>query len=297
MMESSRREFLCQVSSAAAAAITTRVVTGAEKPHRSLSGVIGFTTGSLSYQREKKILTALTLPKFVRDELGMKLIDFNTRWLTSSDEKYVREVRGVAEEAGCFYTNLKVNHKFGDLYAKDASDRRKAMTSARQLILAARWLGARWIRFPVPRPVAETRTATLSAHRELASIAKDHGVQLLVENNGWMRSEPDSVASLVKIIGSNAAPGPDTGNWNDNVRYEGIARSFPRAATCDFKVFDLTKDGQHQKYDIKRCFDVAWKAGFRGPWALEHWNENLGEFAREMRFLRDQLSKWIAEVE
>lgn len=297
MTKTSRREFLCRATSAAAVAITAQPGSGAEKPKRSLSGMIGFTTGSLSYQREKKILTALTLPKFVRDELGMKLIDFNTRWLTSFDEQYVREVRGVAEGAGCFFSNLKVNHKFGDLYAKDGSDRRKAMANGRQQILAARILGARWIRFPVPRPVAKTRTETLSAHRELASIAKDHGVQVLVENNGWMRSEPDSVARLVKMIGSNVAPGPDTGNWNDDVRYEGIARSFLRAATCDFKVFDLTKDGQHQEYDIKRCFDVAWKTGFRGPWALEHWNENLSEFAREMRFLRDQLGEWIAAAE
>ncbi len=161
MTETSRREFLCQATSGAVAAIATaqgHCATAADKPKRSLKGVIGFTTGSLTFQRENKILTALTLPKFVRDELGMKLIDFNTRWLESFDEKYVRRVRETAEDAGCYFSNLKVNHKFGDLYAKNGRDRQEAMTSARKLISVARLLGARWIRFPIPQPVADTRT-------------------------------------------------------------------------------------------------------------------------------------------
>ena len=104
---------------------------------------------------------------------------------------------------------------------------------------------------------------------------------------------PESVAELVRIIGKNVAPGPDTGNWNDDVRYEGIAKSFPGAVTCDFKVFDLDSNREHKKYDIRRCFDVAWKTGFRGPWAIEHWNEDTQMFAKETRYLRDLLNKWI----
>ncbi len=175
------------------------------------------------------------LPKFVRDELGMQLIDLNTNWLESYEDSYVRRVRESAEDADCFFTNLKVNHKFGDLYADDANERQKAMAHARQLVTAARLLGAQWMRFSIPKPVPGSRTATLSAHRELASVAESQGVQLLVENNGWMRSEPGSVAELVRIIGKNIAPGPDTGNWNDDVRYEGIAKSFTDAVHATSK--------------------------------------------------------------
>lgn len=296
MTDNSRREFLRHMTSAGVAAMAAASavpVTADDKARRSLAGVIGFTTGSLSWQRRNQILTALTLPKFVRDDLDLKLIDFNTNWLESFDEDYVGRVRAAADDAGCYFSNLKVNHKFGDLYAEDADERKRAMKNAKHLVSVSHLLGARWIRFPIPKPIPDSRTATLTAHRELASLAKSQNIQLLVENNGWMRSEPDSVGQLVRIIGNNVAPGPDTGNWNDDVRYEGIAKSFPDAATCDFKVFDLDSNGQHKKYDIRRCFDVAWKTGFRGPWAIEHWNEDLRAFARETKFLRDLLSKWM----
>jgi hypothetical protein len=294
MTQSTRREFLKSTITATAATATCGVHSSAADERRpSLAGEIGFTTGSLAYQRRNKLLKMSSLPKFVRDDLGMQLIDLNTNWLESYEDSYVRRVRESAEDADCFFTNLKVNHKFGDLYADDTNERQKAMAHARQLVTAARLLGARWMRFSIPKPVPDTRTATLSAHRELARVAESQGIQLLVENNGWMRSDPGSVAELVRIIGKNVAPGPDTGNWNDDVRYEGIAKSFPGAVTCDFKVFDLDSNREHKKYDIRRCFDVAWKTGFRGPWAIEHWNEDTQMFAKETRYLRDLLNKWI----
>jgi hypothetical protein len=125
-------------------------------------------------------------------------------------------------------------------------------------------------------------------------FAEQHGVQLLVENLGWLKSDPRSIVRVVKAIGRNVAACPDTGNWETSIRYDALARSFPGAASCDFKVFDLNADQHHEKYNIRRCFEVAWHAGFRGPWAIEHWNENTKAFARETAFLRDELKKWMA---
>ena len=281
-----RRDFLRTAASAAAAA----VLPGQDRP--SLSEVIGITTGGLNHQRENAVLTVSTLPRFVRDELGMRLIDLNTRWLTSFEEGYVARARETAEKAGCFITNLKVNHSFGDLASKDGQERARAMTNARHLVLTAQRLGARWIRFGVPKAARKDP----SAHRELAGLARERGLQLLVENSGWMGSDPGSVIDLVRAIGKNAAAGPDTGNWDDDVRYKGLALTFPGAATCDFKVFDLDKDRKHRKYDIKRCFDIGWMTGFRGPWAIEHWNEDLKAFARETVHIRELLKSWMREA-
>ena len=185
MTQSTRREFLKSTITATAATATCGVHSSAADERRpSLAGEIGFTTGSLAYQRRNKLLKMSSLPKFVRDDLGMQLIDLNTNWLESYEDSYVRRVRESAEDADCFFTNLKVNHKFGDLYADDTNERQKAMAHARQLVTAARLLGARWMRFSIPKPVPDTRTATLSAHRELARVAESQGIQLLVENNG-----------------------------------------------------------------------------------------------------------------
>ena len=97
---SSRRDVLLVTAGGALATIASRVGVAAaaeqdraEKgDRRSLAGVVGITTGGLNYQRENRKLTVFTLPKFVRDDLGMQLIDLNTRWLESYDESYVQRV-------------------------------------------------------------------------------------------------------------------------------------------------------------------------------------------------------------
>ncbi len=290
-----RRKFAQVTGCAFAGGLFNATSVGQPVRARSLAGAIGITTGGLNHQRENKILNVMNLPEFVRDELGMQLIDLNTRWLESFDREMMERVRRNAEKAGCFFTNLKVNHDFGNLYAREAPDREKAMANACQLVEAAKTLGARWIRFNFPKFAAVEKPESLEAHRAVARFAESKGVQLVVENGGWMKSDPESIVRLVRAIGRNAAPGPDTGNWNDDARYEGLRKSFPGAVTCDFKVYDLDAQNRHTRYDIKRCFDVGWKAGFRGPWAIEHWNTDNKAFARETRFLRDQLVEWMKE--
>lgn len=291
-----RRDFLQTATGGALVAVGGCVQSGiaAERNRRPLAEVVGITTGGLNYQLENRLLTVFTLPNFMRDDLGMRLIDLNTHWLEAYDESYIERVRGTAEDAGCYFTNLKVNHKFGDLYSKDADERRTAMANARQLIKAAQTLGARWIRFQVPKLGPNDDGAALFAYRELAAFAKHRDVQLLVENGGWLQSDPDSIVRVVNAIAHNVAACPDTGNWNDDIRYEALAKSFPGAASCDFKVFDLDVNNHHAKYDIRRCFDIGWQAGFRGPWAIEHWNEDTAAFARETVYLRDQLVQWMS---
>ncbi|MGZ0174598.1 MAG: hypothetical protein ACKVHE_34280 [Planctomycetales bacterium] len=119
-----RRGFLTVAGGVAAGSILgMQPVSAASEQPKSLAGVIGITTGGLDYQRLNGILNVFTLPEFVRDELEMQLIDLNTRWMESFDQTYARRVRKTAEEKGCYFTNLKVNHKFGDLYSKDANQR------------------------------------------------------------------------------------------------------------------------------------------------------------------------------
>lgn len=295
----SRREFLRSGAAGVLAGVAGKALRAeaAEPERRLLEGLIGITTGGLDFQRINRKLTAFTLPAFMRDELGMQLIDFNTRWLESYDQSYVERVRLAAVKADCFFSNLKVNHKFGDLYSQDAVERKLAMANARQQVKVAKLLGARWIRFPVPKVGAADDVSQVAAHRKLASFAEQHGIQLLVENGGWLKSDPDSIVRVVKAIGHNVAAAPDTGNWDDNVRYDALEKSFPGAVTCDFKVFDLDADYHHERYDIRRCFEIGWNAGFRGPWAIEHWNDDSKAYARETTWLRDQLTKWMAAKE
>lgn len=265
--------------------------TAAEMMRRSFTGQVGITTGGgLGKKRECGELNLVSLPDYVRNELGMSLIDVNSLWLESYEAEYLQLVRTAAEEAECVLTNLKVNHSFGDLYSEDPDERRKALTEGKYLVDVAKMLGTQWIRFGITKAALANPTA----HRELASYAERQDIQLLVENSGWLAKDANSIVSVVKAIGSNVAPCPDIGNWDDGVREQGLRNSFPGAASCDFKVFEMTAEGQHPRYDLKSCFDIGWQAGFRGPWVIENMHDSGEDFARHTMQIRSQLQKWIA---
>jgi hypothetical protein len=96
-------------------------------------------------------------------------------------------------------------------------------------------------------------------------------------------------------VGPGLAAQPDTGNWSNNpVRYEGLTRAFRYAVSCDFKARPLGPGGAHAEYDLKRCFDIGWDAGFRGPWCFEYQHPDFTELLRGLETLRDRLREWMA---
>ena len=240
-----RRDFLRASGAGMTSLLTTQhgLSAAIKDEKRSLNGVVGITTGGgLGRQRTRGELNLLTLPGYMRDTLGLQLIDVNTRWFDSYDREYLKGIREAADAADCFYTNLKVNDPVsGVLYSKDADKRREAHAKCRTLIDSAKILGARWIRFTVPQHAAKAPVA----HRELAVYAARYGIQLLVENSGWLAHDAKSIPAIAKAIGNKAAPCPDTGNWDDNLRPQALRNSFPNAVSCDFKVWELDAAHHH----------------------------------------------------
>jgi hypothetical protein len=146
-------------------------------------------------------------------------------------------------------------------------------------------------------PLEETTDMQLhvSAWQELAEYAAPRGIRMIVENFGWMISQPDSVVRLIAAVDRNLAASPDTGSWPDNTtRYAGLAATFPLAVTCDYKAREMGPDGEHPEYDLKRCFDLGWDAGFRGPWCIEHANKDRKTLFRELGMIRDMVRGWYA---
>jgi hypothetical protein len=177
---------------------------GVEQADADFVGEIGVTTGGFDQQRQRGELSLDSLPAFLNGELGIRLIDIDTLWFTSFNQRYVAACRDLAAASRCLYTNLKVNHRIGDLYEPDASAAAAAMTEARRMVDVAHWLGAPWVRFTLPE--VQTLAGDLPAHRQLADYAATKSVRLVVENSGWMRSRADSIALGVAAIGGESAP-------------------------------------------------------------------------------------------
>ncbi|MCH7729215.1 MAG: hypothetical protein IH991_22455, partial [Planctomycetes bacterium] len=149
-----RRLFLA--NSLAAAAAAPCVCLGDDgKGGRSfkLDKQVGVTTSSLSghlvAKPGKGQFSLLDLPRILRDELDMRVIDLNTSSLASEDPSYLDRCRAAAEKAGCVFTNLKLNQRDVNMNSPDKTVREKALKMYKRSIDAAARLGCRWAR-PLP---------------------------------------------------------------------------------------------------------------------------------------------------
>ncbi|MCA9021151.1 MAG: TIM barrel protein [Planctomycetaceae bacterium] len=304
-MKFSRRQFLnvsggAVIGSCLGRLSPTIAKDAPQQVEKSLDRQLGITTSSLAYQlspqaKEDRI-TLLELPRILRDELGMTVIDLNTSTLAATDRKYLDQVRAAADKAGCVLTNLKMNQPKLDMNSPDAAVRNKALDTYKASIDVASHLGLKWAR-PLPLVPKPDMKIHVASYRELCEYGAERNVQLLVENYGWMQSDPGSVVKLVKAIGENVAACPDTGNWDsEEIRYAGLKKTFPIAVTCDFKARNLGPRGEHPLYDLKRCFEIGWQAGFRGPWCFEHANKDRKALFKELLLLRKSLETWMQEA-
>lgn len=262
---------------------------------------VGITTSSLAGHVASKPtagkFTLQQLPAVLRDELGISVIDLNTSTIAGLNRRDLEQARAAADRAGAIFTNLKLNQRGPDLASDDETIARRAMDTYKRSIDDAAILGCRWVRVlpTVQRPDVARYAAALQS---LASYCRQHEIELLIENYGWLEDDPASVPKLMQAVGGNVAACPDTGNWaNNQTRYAGLKATFPLAASCDFKAAALGPEGEHAAYDLRRCFELGWQAGFRGPWCLEHGNRDRKALFRELALLRGLLNDWMKEAQ
>jgi hypothetical protein len=257
---------------------------------------VGVTTSSFSNQITTDAATStfsvFDLPHIMRDELDMRIIDLNTNTLGSLEMAHVEHFRNEVEKAGCIVTNLKLNQFDVDMSSPDPDTRAHALDVYRRSIDVAAILGARWVR-PHPKQDRPDMDLHIAGYRALVEYADSRGLQVIVENYGWMSTDVDSTPDLIAAVDRGLHTSPDTGSWDSTeVRYAGLERIFPLAVTCDYKAFVLGPDGEHEDYDLRRCFNIGRDAGFRGPWCIEHWNGDWSSLQRELMFLRDCIGTW-----
>jgi hypothetical protein len=257
--------------------------------------MIGLTTGTfnrhLASEPQPDKLVLLDLPKIMRDELDLRILDLMTANLPTLDTKYLEKLRSRAEQANCIITNLKLNQPGLDMGSADLETRQHAISVYKSSIDAAEVLGCRWVR-PLPTALRPDFDSYVDSYRRLIEYAAPKGISLLIENFGWIQEDPAAIPKVVESCGSGLDACADTGNWNDEVRYTGLTNAFPLSVTCDFKVFELDNLGQHARYDLERCFQIGWDAGFRGPWCFEHFNQDLQQLWVEIAQLRNLIRKW-----
>lgn len=295
-MRCTRRTFLAGSLAVLASARVARPADGPPTNPR-LARKLGVTTSSVdrqvSWQNEPGKISLMDLPRVLREDLDLDVVDLNTNTLGSPDPRHAEKFRAAADKAGVAIVNLKLNLKPFDLGSADAAANERTLAECRRWVDAAAAMGCPRVR-PFPQPDKPDMDRYVAAWRQLDDYAMSKGVGTAVENYGWMQSDPASVPTLIKALARDVVATPDTGNWtSDEVRYAGLAATFPLAYSCDFKARELGPNGEHTLYDLRRCFQIGWDLGFRGPWCFEHAHADRAQLWRELGLLRDMLRGWM----
>ena len=287
-----RRHFVAATSLAVLEAGRQRASAAPPLPDPPV-GIVAATLAPFMDHRRRGGLALAELPKVVRGETGLRILDLNTSNFSSFEPALLERFRTVAQREDCVLTNLKLNQSGLDLSSPDREVRDRTRKVYKSSVDAAALMGMRWVRtLPTARVIR--RHLLVDGLRELADYAGRRNIGVLVENYGWMQGDPDSIPDLIQEVGRDLQASPDTGNWTDNtVRYTGLARAFPLAVTCDFKVKYLARNGRHPAYDLERCFRIGHEAGFRGPWCIEHSHRELKDLFREHVQIKNLLEGWL----
>ena len=291
----SRRRFLQLGAIGLVAPAALRGASVEKRP--PLKELVGVNTSSFARQNRAteptQRIDPFDVPRLMREELDIRVIDLVSTMLATRELRILERFRTAADRAGCVITNLKVNDATLHFEADDPLARRRALDEYKQWIDAAAVLSVRWLR-PFPAAKTPPRWETLVAsYAELAEHAAPHGITLLIENYRWVEDQPDAIPRLVAALPGRVAAQPDTLNWVDHAtRLRGLEAAFPHAVSADFKVRELGPNGEHPLYDLRACFDLGQRAGFRGPWCIEHTHTDKATLLRELRTIANMLRAW-----
>jgi sugar phosphate isomerase/epimerase len=194
---------------------------------------------------------------------------------------YLRALKKKAGELGIELLLIMCDAE-GDLAHIDRDRRLLAARNHRKWLDIAAVLGCHAIRVNVRGDEADPDGARERAAEALGHVldyASELDLSVMLENHGWLSSDPDWLVSLVELVGHpRLGTLPDFGNFPDEVdRYEAVRKLMPHAKAVSAKCYDFGPDGEETRIDFARMIDIVREAGYAGYVGIEFEGERMAE--------------------
>jgi sugar phosphate isomerase/epimerase len=235
-------------------------------------------------------------PALVVSRFGVRGIEpINTHFL-ASDTAYLSKLRDALAKAGAHVVNIPVNPG-GSLYDPDVPKRLSAVDNAKHWIDVAEFLGSPSIRVSLHGPAGQPPDAgrTVQSLKAISEWGRQKNIIVNLENDD---PHAEDAFFLVKVITDTASPYlralPDFCNsmiekhGDEAFNYAAVKAMFSRAYNISHAK-DSEMDGETlYRVSMKRCFEIAREAGYRGYFSME-W-EGAGEpFSGTEKLIKESL--------
>lgn len=189
--------------------------------------------------------------------------------LTADEGAYIQKIKAAADAAGLPFGCLAADGTH--IYDADPVIRQKNRAKAYRWMKIAQMLGTRQIRIDAggtPELPDDMFQIIIEGYHDILARAREHGLQLLIENHWGASKVPDNV---VRII--DAAPGLklllDTHNWAEGMKEEGWQKCSKYAASVHVKTFMFDENGNDPTVNIPKAIQYLLDSGYKGCWGVE----------------------------
>ena len=206
-------------------------------------------------------------------EAGIGGFEMVNTFFPSPQYGYLRALKKKAGELGIELLLIMCDAE-GDLAHLDRDRRLLAARNHRKWLDIAAVLGCHAIRVNVRGDEADpdgTRERAAESLGHVLDYASELDLNVMLENHGWLSSDPDWLVSLVELVGHpRLGTLPDFGNFPEEVdRYEAVRNLMPHAKAVSAKCYDFGPDGDETKIDFGRMIDIVREAGYSGYVGIE----------------------------
>ena len=286
-----RRNFL-QISAAGSAALALpRVVTAQDdtekkkkkKGNRPKTFRISLAEWSLHKAIFGGKIDNLDFAKTAKEEFKINAIEYVNQFFKdkAEDKDYLGELKKRHDDLNvrCLLIMIDGEGALGDA---DEAKRTQAVENHYKWVEAAKFLGCHSIRVNAKstNDYEEAKKLAADGLRRVSEFAKDHKINVIVENHGGLSSNGKWLAETIASVEmKNCGTLPDFGNFHSYDRYQGVTETMPYAKAVSAKSHDFDDDGNEIHTDYAKMMKIVTDAGYHGFVGIEYEGKKLDEFA------------------
>ena len=233
-------------------------------------------------------ITNLDFPKVAREEFSIAGVEYVNSFFKdkAEDTAYLDDLKKRCNDNGVESILIMVDGE-GALGDADSAKRAKAVENHYRWVTAAKHLGCHSIRVNAKSKGTFPEQVKLAADglKRLSTFAKEHDINVIVENHGGLSSNGQWLAQVIRKVNmNNCGTLPDFGNFRiskgENYdRYIGVATLMPFAKAVSAKSHDFDNNGNETNTDFQKMLQIVQDSGYQGWVGIEYEGKKLDEYA------------------
>ncbi len=276
-----RRHF---IHSSFAALTATALADHHGKPANKAEDLFNISLAQWSNHRALKggKMTNLDWPEYTKKTYGILGLEYVNQFFKdkAKDMKYLGELKKRVSDLGMSNILIMVDGE-GHLGAESDKKRQKTIDKHKKWVEAAKFLGCHSIRVNSHgegKDDDEKAANCVKGLGGLSTFAKDHQINVIVENHGGLSSNGAWMAKVLADVGlDNCGSLPDFGNFHGYDRYKGMEELMPFAKGVSAKSHDFDDNGEETKTDFTKMLTIMLKHKYHGYVGVEYEGKTLSE--------------------